>query len=151
MGYSNFNNYSNYGYSQNSPPPNQSVENYTSQTTPIEEILDLDDVPSQVNNTIPSGAIRNTNNNMYRQEMNNYNKYPSYTQSNYPPKYNTDDLRGDIENPYLNNISCIDFNRHVESCPICSKFYNTDKTIYFIIITILVVICLLLLKRVIEM
>ena len=28
--------------------------------------------------------------------------------------------------------SCLDVAEHISKCPICSKFYNTDKTIYII-------------------
>jgi hypothetical protein len=50
----------------------------------------------------------------------------------------------------LNSPSCLDVADHIANCPICSKFYNTDNTIYIIAIVILAVICILLLKRVLE-
>ena len=46
--------------------------------------------------------------------------------------------------------SCIDVANHVDSCPICSKFYNNDKTVYIITIILLLIICILLLKKVLE-
>jgi hypothetical protein len=49
------------------------------------------------------------------------------------------------------NISCLDFANHVKGCPICSKFYNTDKTPYIIAIVILSIVCLLLLRKVLNM
>lgn len=49
-----------------------------------------------------------------------------------------------------NSPSCLDFAEHCANCPICSKFYNTDKTIYIIAIVVLLVICLILLKKVLE-
>lgn len=58
-----------------------------------------------------------------------------------------------IENQIRENyssISCLDFANHVKSCPICSKFYNTDKTPYIIVIVILAVVCLLLLRKVLS-
>lgn len=48
------------------------------------------------------------------------------------------------------NISCIDISKHIQECPICSKFYHNDKTVYVIIIVVLCVICLLLLKKVLN-
>lgn len=51
---------------------------------------------------------------------------------------------------YNNSISCIEINNHICGCPICSKFYNNDKTPYIIIIGILIIICILLLKKLIE-
>ena len=46
--------------------------------------------------------------------------------------------------------SCLDVAEHIANCPICSKFYNTDKTIYIIAIVILSIICILLLKKVLD-
>lgn len=48
------------------------------------------------------------------------------------------------------NFSCIDIAKHIQECPICSKFYNNDKTVYVIVIIVLSVVCLLLLKRVLN-
>ena len=50
----------------------------------------------------------------------------------------------------LNSPSCLDVASHIESCPICSKLYNADKTIYIIAIVVLSIICLLLLKKVLD-
>jgi len=47
--------------------------------------------------------------------------------------------------------NCLDIASHVQDCPICSKFYNTDKTIYIIIIIILSLICLLLVKKLLNL
>jgi hypothetical protein len=41
--------------------------------------------------------------------------------------------------------SCLDVAEHIANCPICSKLYNNDKTIYIIAIVIL-----LLLKKVLD-
>ena len=46
--------------------------------------------------------------------------------------------------------NCIDIAKHVQDCPICSRFYNRDNTVYIIIIIILALICLLLLKKVLN-
>jgi hypothetical protein len=46
--------------------------------------------------------------------------------------------------------SCLDVAEHISKCPICSKFYNTDKTIYIIAIITLAIICILLLKKVLD-
>ena len=47
-------------------------------------------------------------------------------------------------------INCIDVNEHIKGCPICSRFYNTDLTIYIIVIVFLSIICLILLKKVLK-
>lgn len=51
----------------------------------------------------------------------------------------------------LNSPSCIDVAEHIQNCPICSKFYNNDKTVYIISIVVLSIICILLLKKVMEL
>ena len=50
-----------------------------------------------------------------------------------------------------NSPTCLNVADHIANCPICSKFYNTDNTVYIIVIVILAVICILLLKRVLEL
>jgi hypothetical protein len=45
---------------------------------------------------------------------------------------------------------CVDIYEHISSCPICMKMYNTDKTPYYIIIVMLSLVCILLLKKVLE-
>ena len=46
--------------------------------------------------------------------------------------------------------TCIDVANHIATCPICSKFYNNDKTIYIIAIILLALICILLLKKLLD-
>lgn len=46
--------------------------------------------------------------------------------------------------------SCLSVAEHVANCPICSRFYNNDKTIYIIAIVVLLIICILLLKKVLD-
>jgi hypothetical protein len=47
-------------------------------------------------------------------------------------------------------INCIDIAKHVQDCPICSRFYNNDKTTYVITIVVLSIVCLLLLKKILN-
>jgi hypothetical protein len=49
-----------------------------------------------------------------------------------------------------NQPSCIDVNLHISDCPICSRFYNNDCSLYIIAIVVLAIICVLLLKRVLK-
>jgi len=46
--------------------------------------------------------------------------------------------------------TCIDVANHIAYCPICSKFYNNDRTIYIIAIILLSLICILLLKKLLD-
>jgi len=47
--------------------------------------------------------------------------------------------------------TCLEIAEHVSMCPICSKFYNNDKTVCIIAIIMLSIICILLLKRVLDL
>lgn len=47
-------------------------------------------------------------------------------------------------------ITCPMIFEHIKNCPICSKFYNSDKTMYVIAIVLLSIVCIILLKRVLE-
>ena len=47
-------------------------------------------------------------------------------------------------------LSCLEISEHIKDCHICSKFYNNDNTVYIIVIVILSIICILLLKRVLD-
>ena len=51
---------------------------------------------------------------------------------------------------YDDNISCIQIANHIKSCPICSKFYDNDKSMYIIAIVILIILCIVLIKKVLE-
>jgi hypothetical protein len=49
-----------------------------------------------------------------------------------------------------NSPTCLNVAEHIANCPVCSKFYDNDKTIYIIAIVVLAIICILLLKRVLN-
>lgn len=49
-----------------------------------------------------------------------------------------------------NSPTCLSVAEHIANCPICSKFYDNDKTIYIIAIIVLAIVCILLLKRVLN-
>lgn len=54
-------------------------------------------------------------------------------------------------NNHAHETNCLDFNSHVMGCPICSRFYNNDNTIYIIAIVVLSIVCVLLLKKVLNL
>lgn len=47
-------------------------------------------------------------------------------------------------------LNCIDVSKHITGCPICSKFYENDKSSYVIFIVILIIIIIILFKKVLE-
>jgi hypothetical protein len=46
--------------------------------------------------------------------------------------------------------NCRDIAEHVKNCQVCGKLYNTDKTIYIIAIVLLLVICAILLRKILN-
>jgi hypothetical protein len=48
-------------------------------------------------------------------------------------------------------ISCISIAQHIDSCPICSRLYDTDKTLYILAIIGLLVLCFLMVKRIVKL
>ena len=73
--------------------------------------------------------------------------YNPPTQQHYNPQDNTQFVHDNTINMYP---TCIDFSNHMTACPICSKFYKNDNTLYIIAIIVLSIVCILLLKRVLE-
>lgn len=70
------------------------------------------------------------------------NSGPAY----FPPPQQQAPVRLDDDSP-----TCLTVHAHVQSCPICSRFFKNDNTVYIIAIVILAIICILLLKRVLNL
>ena len=85
----------------------------------------------------------------YNQPPPNQNPHMVEQYEDGPPEM-AQEMDPQVSNPALTGISCLDIANHVKDCPICSKFYNNDKTVYIIVIVVLAIICLLLLKKVLD-
>lgn len=141
--------------------------------TAIEDLPDLDMVepphrqPMEQRQALTpdqySKFIR-TNREMYQGSgMEGYGKGENYTTSQgHPNSYQRQEATEGYQEPpqpaprtqypaHLTQHSCLDIAGHIQDCPICSRFYNTDKTIYIIIIVILSLICLLLIKKILNL
>ena len=74
--------------------------------------------------------------------------------SMYPPKHGSSGGFAPesqmIYEPY-DNLNCREIARHINNCEICSKIYNKDNTFHIIVICVLTIICILLLKRVLNL
>ena len=66
------------------------------------------------------------------------------------PVMNSNIPRNNIQ-PYPQQMNCLDISHHIQESPICSKFYNNDKSVYIIMIVILAILCLLLIKKVMNL
>lgn len=56
-------------------------------------------------------------------------------------------LEGYMPTPQFN---CLDVAAHIQKCPLCSKFYDNDRSMYWAAIVLLSIACLYLLKRVMD-
>jgi hypothetical protein len=48
-------------------------------------------------------------------------------------------------------LNCVDIARHIDTCPICSRLYDTDKTLYILAIIGLLILCFLMVKRIVKL
>lgn len=48
-------------------------------------------------------------------------------------------------------INCITIAQHIEECPICSRLYDTDKTLYILAIIGLLILCFLMVKHIVKL
>ena len=47
-------------------------------------------------------------------------------------------------------FTCLDVCNHIKGCPLCSKFYNNDNSLYIIIIIALLILVIILTKKVLN-
>ena len=137
--------------------PNQNV-------TMIDDLPDLSDLESngaQQQFQSHEGEIQDPKYSKYiRSRMNTaapesgmapYNPPPqSSLQPSYPPQQHYQQQE-EIRRPSRDSPTCIEIADHVMSCPICSKFYKNDNSVYIIAIVVMAIITILLLKRVLDL
>jgi len=106
----------------------------------IEDLAELEDLESSDMTKYGGSAIRTNQRvpevNMYQQQFQPFNEHPIP-----PPRHFAGELR----------YNCVGISDHIGNCPICSKLYSNDKTMYIIAIVILAIIVILLLKKVLEL
>ncbi len=140
--------------------------NIEQNVTPLEMLPDLEDLEKSdysSMNILPPGQsekfaryIRGNHHNgiskqsgmMTNIQQSNHHSYKDQRENYDTRIQHQDDIK--TFNMPSGTPSCLDVAEHIANCPICSKFYNTDKTIYIIAIVILSIICILLLKKVLD-
>ena len=105
-------------------------------------------------NRAMNGGSRSVPSNNYREveyqpeDPSNYGMgpkaYPPQQRNYTPQSYNSLEGYGGRE------LSCIEVANHIRTCPICSRFYDNDKSIYIIAIVILAIMCIILFKKVLD-
>lgn len=52
--------------------------------------------------------------------------------------------------PPSDSLNCVTIAQHIETCPICSRIYDTDKTLYILAIIGLLILCFLMVKHIVK-
>jgi hypothetical protein len=136
------------------PAPHQYV-------TPISDLVELDTLPVK-----GTGSVRQMNHGppAYEQYQHMQQPPPHFFQGGPPiprpspqflrpppPPVQKETFEENLEDDDKDKkLNCIDIAEHVKDCPICSKFYKRDNTLYIIVIVVLAIITILLLKRVLN-
>ena len=119
--------------------------------TYLDELIDLDDNQSDMlNDNIPQ-------NNQYQKFIRNYSQIAPESGmgvTHVSPKIYNQSSEFSNSSKENNNVyntpNCLDIHAHIIKCPICSKFFKFDNTVYIIAIVVLSIVCILLLKRVLN-
>ena len=77
------------------------------------------------------------------EHIQNYQQFHPYQQQNNQTE--------NYENKEKSTCSCVSVSDHVLNCKVCTKLYSNDRTIYIITIFMLSIICILLLKKVLNL
>ena len=64
------------------------------------------------------------------------------------PSNITNEFHPQIKNIVTFETNCVSCAEHTANCIVCSKLYNTDNTMYLIVIVVLLIISVLLLKKI---
>jgi len=147
-------------------PELQDLENYENSIIPPEQAMKVDKFirRNQVSFSPQSGmgSIHHSphhldkNNLQYQEYSQEYS--PQYHSPDSPKKYHIEQyppsrVKEEVKTIDMpkNSPSCLDVAEHIMNCPLCSKFYHNDNTIYIITIIVLVIIVVLLLKKVLDL
>jgi len=125
-------------------------------------IDDLFDADALMQNTdMERDSLTNQIQNRHIRKHHNYQENPSPVQTYIPQHQLPPQLpqpvyqySPPVYQPYDNiidsHLSCMTIANHIKDCPICSRFYNPNVSMYIICIVLLIIACVFLLKRVLE-
>ena len=140
-------------------------------TTRIEDLPELSDMESNYNrgnnrgndkgiggdnNKGVSKYIRNHKRDVYENTpYDNYNSAPSKIFFDEPeemiePKFKKE-MFEPSPSPRPQQLNCLDVCNHIRDCPLCSRFYNNDNTLYIIVIVSLLILTIILTKKVLNL
>lgn len=89
------------------------------------------------------GKIRNFKDSSMPREsgMSRYAQF-NMTESSEPRQY--------VQQPAYRELTCREVSDHIRECPICTSFYHKDTSLHLVFIVLLSLVCVLLLKRVLN-
>lgn len=65
------------------------------------------------------------------------------------------DFYQDVYDQQINKLPvtlyCLDVHSHIQTCPICSRFFKHDNSLYIIAIIVLSIICIILFKKILNL
>jgi len=143
---------SNYGYGNY----NQSTQNYG--VTPVEDLADIEQMEQMASSKmkqlhippVSSGMVSPHPSQQFIQQI----EQQPMSASVYPQGMMMSSPYVDMDNESIkevnSNLNCLDVCDHIKTCPICTKFYKNDNTVYIVVIIVLIIISLLLLKNVLD-
>ncbi len=103
---------------------------YNPNVTPIDQVLDLSDMQSEHFTAYGAPAMMQTE------------PFDMMSSASYG-----------ITTPAISTgggVNCPSVMMHINSCPLCHKLYNPDRPLYMLLIVILAVVCIVLMKRVMD-
>ena len=110
------------------PKMNKYIRNYTRQS---------------YNNSMDN----NMNNNM-NMNLRNAEPYQSQVYMEEPKVYEKEFYE---PTPLPTRLNCLDVCNHIKDCPLCSKFYHNDNTLFIIIIVCLLILTVILTRKVLNL
>ena len=134
---------------------------------PVNNVTRIEDLPelSDIENSFGKGGLEDVsgmgppNNNVSNKFIRklareNYQNTP-YQNNNYiveQPKVYDLPPQEMFEAPQpAPQFTCLDVCNHIKNCPLCSKFYNNDNSLYIIIIIALLILTIILTKKVLNL
>ena len=142
------------------------MNNNIQNVTPINMLPDLEDLETNLPPQQPSDNLYHSQQNILSPEQMDKYKKAIRTPHQVPKEAGMTSESyyhyGGYEEPYSENKittynmpentpSCLEVAEHIVNCPICSQLYKNDRTIYIVIIVILTIVCLLLLKKILNL
>jgi len=140
--------------------------NQRQRVTMIDQLPDLNDLDDlNANQHVSINTNRTTENNYDKYIRNSHKPLQQsgmYYGNNENTQQDTFVENNHFEQPVLQNEnikkyilpndspSCIDVANHIELCPICSRYYKQDNSLYIIAILVLSVLCILLAKKILK-